>query len=410
MSTQDKRAIVDKIFGFHILNQMRETLKGEVKKVKEEVDKLRGSLNATERSILQSNEEMESLLEQIEQESKDQLDQLNESLDKFKNLQAIHSSKVDLFKSQESQISSLVSDASKSLVETRSEYQDLERRLKLYESDKCPTCESSLTTEFHTSVKDSLISDKNSSFTRLEECEGVLNDVRRQESEIRTQRNDLQEKGSKIQSKISEILREIQRISSNNVDNQVSSLKRILEKLETDKNKLESDLIKTDERNLWIKKLDEVLGEKGVKQMAVKTILPSLNSEILDLLREMSLEYQVIFDDEFKATLYHMGAEIPVQTLSTGEMKKVDFVVLIAIMKLMKLKFSTINLLFLDELFSSVDPEGVYSILKILKKNSKDMGLNIFVINHAPMPHEIFDWKLEVSKTNNFSSISIDKF
>jgi len=410
MSPQDKRAIVDKIFGFHILNQMRETLKGEVKKVKEEVDKLRGSLNATERSILQSNEEMESLLEQIEQESKDQLDQLNESLEKFKNLQSIHSGKVDLFKSQESQISNLVSDASKSLIETRSEYQELERRLKLYESDKCPTCESSLTTEFHTSIKDSLITDKNSSFSRLGECEGVLSDVRKQESEIRTQRSDLQEKGSKIQLKINEILREIQRISSNNVDNQVSSLKRILEKLELDKNKLESDMAKTEDRNIWIRKLDEVLGEKGVKQMAVKTILPSLNSEILDLLRDMSLEYQVIFDDEFKATLYHMGAEIPVQTLSTGEMKKVDFVVLIAIMKLMKLKFSTINLLFLDELFSSVDPEGVYSILKILKKNSKDMGLNIFVINHAPMPHEIFDWKLEVSKTNNFSSISIDKF
>jgi hypothetical protein len=26
------------------------------------------------------------------------------------------------------------------------------------------------------------------------------------------------------------------------------------------------------------------------------------------------------------------------------------------------------------------------------------------------MPHEIFDWKLDVSKTNNFSSIKIDKF
>lgn len=105
-----------------------------------------------------------------------------------------------------------------------------------------------------------------------------------------------------------------------------------------------------------------------------------------------------------------MGVEIPVQSLSTGEMKKVDFVVLISIMKLMKLKFSTINLLFLDELFSSVDPEGVQSILKILQKNSRAMGLNIFVINHAPMPHEIFDWKLDVSKTNNFSSIKIDKF
>jgi ABC-type Mn2+/Zn2+ transport system ATPase subunit len=76
----------------------------------------------------------------------------------------------------------------------------------------------------------------------------------------------------------------------------------------------------------------------------------------------------------------------------------------------MKLKFSTINLLFLDELFSSVDPDGVHGILKILKKNTREMGLNIFVINHAPMPHEIFDWKLDVSKSNNFSSISINKF
>ena len=153
-----------------------------------------------------------------------------------------------------------------------------------------------------------------------------------------------------------------------------------------------------------------MLGEKGVKQMAIKTILPSLNSEISELLSELHLDYQVIFDEEFKATLYHMGIEIPVQTLSTGEMKKVDFVVLIAIMKLMKLKFSSINLLFLDELFSSVDPDGVHSILGILKKNSREMGLNIFVINHAPMPHEIFDWKLEVAKTNNFSSIVLDKF
>ena len=76
----------------------------------------------------------------------------------------------------------------------------------------------------------------------------------------------------------------------------------------------------------------------------------------------------------------------------------------------MKMKFSTINLLFLDELFSSVDPDGIHAILKILKKITRDLGLNIFVINHAPMPHEIFDWKIEVSKTNNFSNIQLDKF
>jgi DNA repair exonuclease SbcCD ATPase subunit len=124
----------------------------------------------------------------------------------------------------------------------------------------------------------------------------------------------------------------------------------------------------------------------------------------------MHLQYQVVFDEEFNATIYHMGIEIPSQTLSTGEMKKVDFIVLISIMKLMKMKFSNINLLFLDELFSSVDPDGVHSIISILKGISKELGLNIFVINHAPMPHEIFDWKLDITKSNNFSSINLERF
>jgi DNA repair exonuclease SbcCD ATPase subunit len=86
-----------------------------------------------------------------------------------------------------------------------------------------------------------------------------------------------------------------------------------------------------------------------------------------------------------------------------------DFIVLISILKLMKIKFNSINLLFLDELFSSVDQEGIHSIVSVLKQVSEDLGLNIFVINHAPMPHEIFDYKIEVDKKNNFSSLVIDR-
>jgi hypothetical protein len=35
--------------------------------------------------------------------------------------------------------------------------------------------------------------------------------------------------------------------------------------------------------------------------------------------------------------------------------------------------------------------------------------MSIFVINHAPMPTEIFDYKIEISKKNNFSDIAFDK-
>jgi DNA repair exonuclease SbcCD ATPase subunit len=223
-------------------------------------------------------------------------------------------------------------------------------------------------------------------------------------------KREISDKGRKIEIKINEIRRDLKVLNESSNDVQLQSLQRIVDNLQSEREKMETETFKNQEKNNWLRTLDEILGEKGVKQMAIRTILPSLNSEILELLGKMHLDYQVIFDEEFNATIYHMGVEIPTQTLSTGEMKKVDFVVLIAIMKLMKMKFSSINLLFLDELFSSVDPDGVHSILRILRSVCKDLGLNIFVINHAPMPHEIFDWKLEVAKANNFSSISIDKF
>jgi ABC-type multidrug transport system ATPase subunit len=136
--------------------------------------------------------------------------------------------------------------------------------------------------------------------------------------------------------------------------------------------------------------------------------LPSLNNEILNTLLSLHLPYKVVFNEEFNAQIFHLGEEISHHTLSTGEMKKVDFAVLVAVIKLMKIRFSSVNILFLDEIFSSVDPDGVHSILTTLRKLSDDLGMNIFVINHAPMPTEIFDYKIEISKKNNFSDISFD--
>jgi DNA repair exonuclease SbcCD ATPase subunit len=410
MSPQDKRAIVDKIFGFHILNQMRETLKNEFKKIKDSLNVSTAKIETIEKNIEKSNLEMNSLLDLIKEESDDKIKVLRESMEKFSEIQSIHSQKVQEFKSEEGSIFESVTKANRNLIDSRTECQALERRLKLYENKKCPTCEGSLDDDFHVHAKAILIKDKSTSQNKLEESENELAKMKILENDIRKKKQDLYEKGLKIDTKIKEIKREIEKENSDTSDKQLDSLKKIISDLEIDLNEIQSTRIKTDEKNLWLKKMDDVLGEKGVKQMAIKTILPSLNSEILDLLGAMNLEYQVVFDDEFKASIFHMGIEIPIQTLSTGEMKKVDFVVLIAIMKLMKLKFSTINLLFLDELFSSVDPDGVHGILKILKKNTREMGLNIFVINHAPMPHEIFDCKLDVSKSNNFSSISINKF
>jgi DNA repair exonuclease SbcCD ATPase subunit len=409
MGTQDKRAIVDKIFGFHILNQMRDVLKEEAKKIKEEADKISGQILSIKSSIEKSNSEMDFLVSQIEEESQNRIEELVKSLGSLKEIQEIHSKKIEDFKEAENSLRSVVSRANTSLIETRSKMKDINRKISLYDSDKCPTCESSLDTEFHLGIKGGLEKEYLRYEDELKKTEEDYLALKKNEEDLAKTKKELNEKSEKIIIRISEITREIESLNKKDNNKQLDSLRRIIGNLESDRDRLYSDNYKVEEKSEWVKRLDEILGEKGVKQLAIKTILPSLNSEIIDLMREMHLDYQVVFDEEFKASLYHMGIEIPVQTLSTGEMKKVDFVVLVAIMKLMKLKFSSINLLFLDELFSSVDPDGIHSILKILRKITRDLGLNIFVINHAPMPHEVFDWRIEISKKNNFSNFVMDK-
>ena len=410
MSSQDKRSIIDKIFGFHVLNQMRDLLKEENRKIRESMENLGGRLSSVESTIQSSLNEMENLANQIEEESSSKKEELQNSLETFESLQIIHNKKTEEFRDIETELNSELTNTNRLIIESRTKLQEVQRKIKLYDLDQCPTCQTSLDSEFHHCIKDGLVADQSSVSQQLEESNTLMAELKQKERDLSITKRDIMDKGKKIEMKISEIRRDLKSLNESSNDKQLQSLQRIVDNLQGERGKMETESFKNQEKNNWLRTLDEILGEKGVKQMAIRTILPPLNSEILELLGKMHLDYQVIFDEEFNATIYHMGVEIPTQTLSTGEMKKVDFVVLIAIMKLMKMKFSSINLLFLDELFSSVDPDGVHSILRILRSVCKEFGLNIFVINHAPMPHEIFDWKLEVAKANNFSSISIDKF
>ena len=81
MSVSDKRAIIDKIFGFHILNQMREVLKSEIKKLKESIDILIGKKGSLELSIQNTQNELESLLKEIESESDSADQEMQKNLD-----------------------------------------------------------------------------------------------------------------------------------------------------------------------------------------------------------------------------------------------------------------------------------------------------------------------------------------
>jgi DNA repair exonuclease SbcCD ATPase subunit len=146
-----------------------------------------------------------------------------------------------------------------------------------------------------------------------------------------------------------------------------------------------------------------VFGEDGVKKTIIAGIIKPINHFIQMNIAKMCLPFQVKLDETFTAEVKHLGSIIEPDSLSTGEHKLINICILISYLMLIRTK-KFINILFLDEVFSSVDLNNIQKILELLKFFANQYKVNIFVVHHAVLNHEMFDKILKINK-EVFSSI-----
>jgi DNA repair exonuclease SbcCD ATPase subunit len=119
--------------------------------------------------------------------------------------------------------------------------------------------------------------------------------------------------------------------------------------------------------------------------------------------KKMGLKFEVQLDETFTAQVKHLGSVIDPESLSTGEHKLTNICILCSYLSLIRTKKS-LNILFLDEVFSSVDLDNIQKILTLLKSFANEYNVNIFVVHHAVLNHEMFDRIIRINK-EIFSSI-----
>jgi len=408
MSPYDKKRIIDKIFGFSIINEMAEAVKEKRRSIIEEIrtyeDEIR-TLNESIGSVYDKIEQIELLTAEKDKSKvkklKDSLISLNENRKKLNTFTKSTKTKLEEFdkdsRKKASDYSSLQNKIS-----------NIKNDLKLFENSTCPTCTAPLTSDFHLGIKkekeDSLITLNDQYETAkddYEKAEEKLNDLRIKGRQIHVKAGQLETQMEAIKDKLIELSEKDESDSSTNLKQLVKDFK--IRKAEKSTGKLKSE---ADDFYLTI--LENLMGEDGIKNLAVRSILPSFNNHILLMGREMGIPFGIRFNEKFYCTLHHLGTEISAKTLSTGEKKKVDFVIIMALMKMIKVRFPSLNILFLDEIFSSIDSDGVYHIINILHDTIQDIGLNTFVINHTVLPSEYFDKKLEITKDAGFSEFTIE--
>ena len=408
MSPYDKKRIIDKIFGFSVINEMAEAVKEKRKGIVEEIrtyeDEIR-TLNESIGSVYDKIEQIELLTAEKDaskvKKLKEDLIALNENRKKLNTFTQNTKTKLE-------ELDNESRTKSKEYSSVGNDIRNIQNDLKLFENSTCPTCTAPLTSDFHLDIKkekeESLItlSEKYTlAKAEYEEAETKLNDLRTKGRTIHVKAGQLETQMENLKSKLIELSEKDESDSSTN-------LKQLVKDFKIRKTEKSSGKLKSEADDFYLTILENLMGEDGIKNLAVRSILPSFNNHILLMGREMGIPFGIRFNEKFYCTLHHLGTEISAKTLSTGEKKKVDFVIIMALMKMIKVRFPSLNILFLDEIFSSIDSDGVYHIINILHDTIQDIGLNTFVINHTVLPSEYFDKKLEITKDAGFSEFTIE--
>ena len=384
------------------------SIKTERRTMKMDIDSYESELNQIIDSIASVKGRLNTLLEESNERNNSKIDELksnlielNESVKVLDINKKLLDTKIDdgneIYENKRSEASTI-----------KHEIEYLKRKVDLYESGKCPTCETQLDSQWHLEQKEHFCNKIEENTSAIKVLKETLGDIKSNVEILRGQKKDIEKKATDIKYNMRSFRTELLKIKDTPDDSQFEHLKSLIKDFE------EKESVKsTNKGNLsadynFMEIVEQVLGEDGVKNLAVKTILPGLNTNIAAMAQTMHLQFHIRFDEKFNCIINHLGEDINPMTLSTGERKKADFIIIIAIIKILKLRFPQLNLLFLDELLSSVDHDGVYNILKILNQVIKENKINTFVINHSVLPHEIFDKKLQIYRENGFSKFTIE--
>ena len=408
MSNQDKKQIIDRMFGFSILNDMQRQIKDERRDIKYDIDAFDAELSEIMNSIGSVRGKLNTLLEESKTANKSKIQELKDEL------VALHEVVLDIEanrKKEEGAMNTFNTQYNEKRTEAgdiKREIDYLNKKLKLYESGHCPTCETKLTSDWHKTQKIEFADKIESSTDQIKSIKAEMDSLQDKVLEARTAKLDLEGQISDNKVTMRGLKGELLKLKDTPEGADFDHLRNLITEFEEKEatKSASKDTLNADYNFMEV--VENILGEDGVKNLAVKTILPGLNTNIAAMAQTMHLQFHIRFDEKFNCIINHLGEDINPMTLSTGERKKADFIVIIAIIKILKLRFPQLNLLFLDELLSSVDHDGVYNILKILNQVIKEHEINTFVINHSVLPHEIFDKKIEIYRENGFSKFTIE--
>lgn len=408
MSPADKRLIIDKIFSLEIINKVYELVRKDMKDLGNSINISNSQIYSLEQTIKTSQFELDNLNNSEHSDNvKEKLEEISRKLVKVDELYNQQRESYTTLYNTYTEIYNVDQQVVAAYNNENFEIDNINKKISLFNQDKCPTCGTSFDSDEFKSIKDDLTRQLNERQETRESYNKKHNELIEQLNVINSQMQEIQSNIQKINAKKNEMTTEYARIEASSSKTKESvAVQNIIDQTNKTKSDLEKSIVEANKKMKMLEIIETMYSSDGIKQTMMNNYIPTLNEEISETLNFLGFPYSLEFDNNFDPHMQYLGRNIKPKSLSIGEHKKVDLTVLCSLLKMIKRKYPQINLVCLDETVSSLDYESSTEIIKYLKEISKEMNLNIFIVSHTMLDENLFDEHILVEKNAEYSKLS----
>jgi DNA repair exonuclease SbcCD ATPase subunit len=408
LTNEEKQILLDKLFNLEVINILNNILKEINKQNKSSLISLDSEIKTLEDSITSIQSSIDKAIEKAKENYQLEIDKLTEEMNSKKEDYKLLKEKVDKIKDKEKILTNELDQEKRQLINTQNDIRNVQKEINLYDSGKCPTCSTDFNSDHFLNLR-SILVDKKSALEEvsktIEENISAIKDKQRKLSNIAetttTSFNDLNYLLRNYKQQIDSLNTKKQKENGESID-----IEEFQNTIQTLSDRKASSIEKSSickEKELYYKELTRIFGEDGAKKSIIAGIVKPINHFISENVKKMGLPFDVKLDETFTSEIKSLGSVIEHDSLSTGETKLINLCILVSYLKLIRSK-KNLNILFLDEVFSSIDIENIDKIITLLRSFANDYNINIFVVHHAILNQEMFDRIIKIEK-NVFSEI-----
>ena len=433
-SDVDKKEIMSSMFGLFIFDKAKELSAEKSKNIKKQLNEgenkisfLNDDIEKLKERIIHWQNELESLnekdieidkkelssLKSKEEESKKGIDEAEENMEKLLN--------------QEKEMISLKNKHREKL--RNLEYQNdnmnekLNKILKLKSEGKCPTCGQEVSGEYGKE--------------NIKELESSLKKNEKDVTSVKKDMDKIGEAGSQISEKIADKRRNLEKLKTSQfslrskisslqdvvheTDKEISLVKTSLEKSEVDKKNRKKEIVEVEKTLESLQKdfdiydfWKEGFSARGISNFILELYLPNLNrltNEYLNYLFDENVSIEFLPFEKLKSgkqrerwSVELKGSLTSYINCSSGERRRVDLAIMLALNTMLRNKLGGTNLLVVDEAFDPLDEKGVESVLWLLEEQIKNVE-SFFVVTQRHDFGEKFDKKVLIRRKGGISEV-----